>query len=60
MAKGSEQFTWKAYSTPVNERVCAVCGKQLKVADVRQINNRMTGEGSWVTEFYCTDERPAA
>lgn len=50
MAKGSERFAWKYY--PGARRVCCLCGRKLRVADVAidRINYP-----SQRREFVCTD-----
>ena len=52
MAQGSEQFTWKLY--PGVPRVCAECGRELRVVDVARVHTAITySSGRVVTRFYC-------
>jgi hypothetical protein len=57
VAKSSEQFSWKLFgSPPKEERVCAECGKELRVVDV----GRYHTEDAVVYQFYCNEHRRAA
>ena len=49
MAQGSEQFTWKRH--PGVPRVCAECGRELRVVDVARVHT--TYSSGALTRFYC-------
>jgi len=56
MAQGSEQFTWKLY--PGVPRVCAECGRELRVEDVARVHTTYSS-GRAVTRFYCQTDMHA-
>jgi len=55
MAQGSEQFTWKRY--PGVPRVCAECGRELRVEDVGRVHTSYSNGAR--TRFYCRHDMHA-
>ncbi len=61
MAAGSEKFAWKRY--PGVPRVCAACGRTLRVEDVGRVHTTVdyeSGVGITRTVFYCLPDEAAA
>lgn len=50
MSTGSEKFAWKLF--PGVPHVCAVCGKALRVVDVRRDHTTYV-RGKAFTSFFC-------
>jgi len=50
VAAGSEKFAWKLY--PGVPRVCAACGRELRVEDIARVHTTYSG-GREATRFYC-------
>lgn len=44
MSKGSEKMSWKHW--PAETRVCATCGRKLRIVDVRREHTSYAPDGS--------------
>ena len=56
MSAGSEKFAWKLY--PDVPRVCAACGRELRVVDVGRVRTEVdysSGQGKASSVFYCVE-----
>lgn len=53
MAKGSETFMWKLW--PSAPKVCAVCGLNLRVKDVRRHETKYVNGRTQPVAFFCAE-----